>query len=415
MMRLALSLALAFVARGLFIDKQQCDVLGLAGCRKRGDCLWHKKGCQQVPANTKRSNCNDGSNWVDCFDVDRCANGMPGPTPDARWAFVLTDSLEHPFKGLDEDNLKPLREAAERHGNTDILLLVPNRGAETNGWHDKVKHSITHDQEKALLQQNVTMRKVAWALPPGRLYRPKLNWCGARDFIRLHVLGLEPYAAVAYMDSDIQLTGRGNIGNLMKCAASGHFLSSSGPLSPLNSGLFAVRPSSTLLKAAVKFAEVADYRKMTGWAGAGQAPGPRDHIGAECGQGFLHTLLYKSNAPEVQLAVTKAGATAHWPKAVQMERCIWNRQHGTGCSKDAGCKDVVAIHKSDSGDICQKLNTKPPAAKGSGGGHSDGGFDLSDWALFSSLDHVRRHTDVGAAEVNRTRTLRGSHPEFYVE
>ena len=39
------------------------------------------------------------------------------------------------------------------------------------------------------LGQGVQVHVVDWALPPNMKYIKKQNWCGQKDFIRLHALG----------------------------------------------------------------------------------------------------------------------------------------------------------------------------------------------------------------------------------
>merc|ERR1719230_2453618 len=99
----------------------------------------------------------------------------------------------------------------------------------------------------------------------------------------------------------------------------------------------------------MKFAQVADYDKFTGWGGGGMAPSRTAFVGAECGQGFMHSMFYKSYA-EVDESFAKAGAKK--PIAKQMDRCIWNYQKDQSCLKESSCDSVVMIHKDD--EKCKK-------------------------------------------------------------
>lgn len=320
-------------------------------CENMTQCTWNEKACMPLVQNA--SHCSAGGLPTDCFDVTACAQGEPGPTADKRWAFVFTHTLQRKLKGISEDNIAPLRKLAEKIGNTDLVLLVPQYGAVVNQYGQPVSVNVTDDVKESLKKQGVQLREVPWGLPPNHKYAPTKAWCGYQDLMRLHVLGMDEYAAVAYFDTDTQLTGNGDPTIPLRCAAkgeAGHFLSTGGPAAPFNIGYFAVKPHKALLEASVNFAQVADFDKYTGWGGGGMAPSRTQFIGAECGQGFVHTLMYK-HFPEVEEAFAKAGAKK--PVAKQMERCVWNYQKDKDCNKaDTSCDSVVMIHKDD--EKCRK-------------------------------------------------------------
>merc|ERR1712194_655054 len=115
--------------------------------------------------------------------------------------------------------------------------------------------------------------------------------------------------------------------------------------------MFALKPHKSLLDASVHFAQTANYDDFTGWGNAGQAPHRGSFAGSECGQGFLHTLFYKTSSTAVQASIKHAKATM--PKALQVDRCTWNYQKGWGCDQDLDCNNVVLIHKEGG---CAKLN-----------------------------------------------------------
>merc|ERR1712217_300323 len=115
---------------------------------------------------------------------------------------------------------------------------------------------------------------------------------GPMDLMRLHVFSLQGYDAVVYYDSDVEL--QGDVMPVLRCAATGRLLTTSGTMSPINVGFIAVRPDPRMLRAAIAFAQNASFDRSTGWAGGGFAPATFKSVGAECGQGFMHTLYYKA-------------------------------------------------------------------------------------------------------------------------
>jgi hypothetical protein len=330
--------------------KAACGTLkGTATCKERNDCLWHDGGCAAMEKDNTR--CNDGgANSVPCLDLDKCAADIKGPTPTKRWAFVYTDTRDTISK-IREDSLAPLREAAAKIGNTDIILMVPGKGAPL-GSGSAVGAGLSNMSRKAIEAQGIKIEEVPWVLPPKMKFLKKGGgWCGPKDLMRLHILGMEHYDSVVYLDTDVQPTGNGDLSKLLKCAANGRFISASGPLSPFNLGMFALRPSKALLNASVHFAQIADYDDFTGWGDAGTAPHRGSFTGSECGQGFLHTLFYKTSSKKVKEAITQS--KAKMPDAQQVDRCIWNYQKGWGCEKNLNCDSVVLIHKE--GDCKKKV------------------------------------------------------------
>lgn len=363
----ALSLLHQQQHRGWPVEPEECKTLGIQACKKANQCLWHQGACEAFQWTPFTDlpyprTCNNGTWYGECFDVDACAKGAPGPTPDAKWAFVFTHtvSLEKgPFGGIPNATLGPLRALADRLGNTDILLIKPPRGTAVNyhkGFTYKTR-PVKAKVAKMLHAQGVKVLEVPWVLPPKMRFTGYDDyWCGAMDFIRLHILGLQGYAAVAYFDTDTILTGQGDPTAPLRCAAKGNFLAAGGIMSPLNSGFFAVRPDPRLLAAAVRFAETADYdRQMgTGWGSAGLAPWKRglpvdvEYPGSSCGQGFLHTLFYKTTDGILE-AFRHAGIRR--PQAGHLDRCAWNFQGERDCGpwpqveQDFDCDKIVMIHK----------------------------------------------------------------------
>lgn len=337
-----------------------CSGLNATSCSNLNVCTWHASNCVAEVKNRTDTRCNDGVVPTACFDVAACAKGEPGPTASARWAFIFTHTLQKPLGGIRMENLAPLQKLAKSLGNTDLILLVPEWGAIRNapefGSHP-VTHNVTDEVKAKLLQQGVKIQEVPWGTPPGMKYAPPpgKGWCGAQDLMRLHILKMEEYAAVAYFDTDTQLTGNGDPTEPLRCAAKNHFIGTSGPRSPFNIGYFAVKPSRALFDATVHYAQIADFDPFTNWGDAGNAPFKGKYTGGECGQGFLHALFYKKTELGDK-AFALAGATR--PIAKQVDRCLWNYQKDEECLKSTGwtcAKSVVMIHKEDDDGFCKQV------------------------------------------------------------
>jgi hypothetical protein len=234
-------------------------------------------------------------------------------------------------------------------GNMDVLLLVPKEGSPIDGMNGQA-HGLPPESKAILKKHGVIIREVEWALPPGMLFLPTVPWCGSKDFMRLHVMGLEGYAAAVYMDFDVQLqepqNGKGlhkDMAQLFQCAAQDNILWTGDVMGPINIGVFAVKPRPAIKEAGMNLLQAADYTRITGWGGAGHAPQTGSFIGSECGQGLFHTMFFKSDYGPVQLAAQQAGTVM--PPAHMVDLCKWNYLHGWECPKKLRCEDVVLIHK----------------------------------------------------------------------
>lgn len=339
-----------------------CSRLQPEACMDTRPCLWDSGVCRAFrppPRLDFPHVCNDGAQAAECFDVDECAKGAPGPSKTKRWAFVFTHSLQKKLERLPEKAVAPLRQLAKELGNTDLVLLVPQLNARLNGLGAKVEpESFTEEDRRAVEEQGVKVVVVPWAIPPKMKWVPTWPWCGGKDLLRLHLFNMIDYDMAAYFDTDTQLTGRGDPTIPFRCVAKGPeggLLAAAGTFSALNMGYVVVKPSRALFEASVNFAELADYDPLygEGWGSAGIAPfkaargTPHEYPGSECGQGFLHTLLYKHPTPKVTLAFQMAGSSR--PPARMLDRCIWNFQSEQYCrerEEDVDCSKVVMVHKN---------------------------------------------------------------------
>jgi len=168
--------------------------------------------------------CMNGYDITSCFDVDTCAANGPA---NGRYALVLT--MIH-VKWLNDflPNIASMKAAAESMGNTDVLLMMTRED----------EQQLQERHRQVLKKYSIKVSLVDWSLPPDlKFRRDDCCWCGRQDFVRLHVLALEGYDAVAYYDSDIQF--QGDISPILKCAATGKFITTSGGAADdLNVGFF---------------------------------------------------------------------------------------------------------------------------------------------------------------------------------
>jgi len=290
--------------------------------------------------------CNDGTDIVPCFNVEECAAGGP---VKGRYAFVFT------YTGKPPPNFLPYIENAANQtdgaSTFDLILVMPKEDAK----------QLDMTQIQRMSAYKVQLREVDWAVPPMMKFTRKENWCGLQDFVRLHVLGLEGYDAVAYYDTDVQF--QGDVTPVLRCAARDRFFltTNGGIREPLNVGFFAVKPSSALLQAALAFAKEADYDDLSGWGQSDRSPNAGYYVGGECGQGFFHHLFYKQGMKASQSAFAEARIAPGSLLARQIDRCTWNYQTSLDCT-GFDCSRVRAHHKPTTplGDPeeCLKLGQK---------------------------------------------------------
>jgi len=270
--------------------------------------------------------CNDGHSTVPCFDVHACAAHGP---EQGHYAMVFTYVWKPPDNFLPhiESAIKQRTEAAK----IDLILIMT-----------KEDTALINDKQREILDKySVQLRTVDWSVPPNMKFHPEKDWCGGQDLIRLHALNLEGYDAVAYYDTDIEF--QGDVTPIFRCAATGTFLTTNGGIGePLNIGFFAAKPDQRLMQAALAFARDSPFNRYSGWSESGWEPSAGYYVGAECGQGFFHTLFYKQNMLPSRNALEEAGLGSL--VARQIDRCEWNYQTSFMCA-DFDCSRVRAHHK----------------------------------------------------------------------
>ncbi|CAD7950843.1 unnamed protein product [Amoebophrya sp. A120] len=291
-----------------------------------------------------------------CLDVEQCAaNARPlieGLRRPRRYAFVLSFFGQVPQELDFLQQLPSIQRAIGRMQSqkpgavtVDVVLLIhPGRQIAAH-YNPLDKTAIKHLQAK----HNVKVRRVPWTIPPGaRFDRGNEGWCGEQDFIRLHAWNMTDYDAVAYYDNDVEL--RGDYLPLFECVdgLDVTLTTTGGVGEPINVGFFALKPKAKLLEAAVHFSKVAGFEpKRGGWADAGFWPNQYYFIGAECGQGYWLTMLFRRDHTVVREAYRKAGLPLTAVRAASIDRCVWNYQLSSGCDAIGGarCDKVIGHHK----------------------------------------------------------------------
>lgn len=239
--------------------------------------------------------------------------------------------------------------------------MMPAKDVKELGCHQR---ALVHNY-------GIRIYEVPWTIPPNSWYPDYWwpgkadGWCGPQDLMRLHALGMDEYNAVVFYDQDVEF--QGDMTAVLKCAAKGYFISASGGVGePFNVGFFALRPDKRLLRAAEFFGANVTFTVATGWGRCGFLPSGNKFVGAECGQGFFHTLFYKKCKP-VETSLVAAGLHDSAGKAylhlesVMVDRCIWNYQNDGDCGGNPrfDCNAIRVHHKPTSKPendrLCGKL------------------------------------------------------------
>ncbi|CAE7886788.1 unnamed protein product [Symbiodinium microadriaticum] len=276
-----------------------------------------------------RGCCNSGAQIVDCLNVEKCAASGP---EKGKFALVLSH-WGMPSESMLQ-SIRSMKAAAAAANWADILLVMLQKDA------DRISPKI----QKLLNRWEIKLHVVDWDVPPDSMFYPKHDWCGHQDLIRLHVLALDTYDAVAYYDADCEF--QGDITPVLRCAATGKLLTTNGGVGEsLNVGFIAVRPDRRLLEAARLFARKNNFSVQHGWGNSGWKPCGGYFVGGECGQGFMYSLFYSGSA-SARRALEGAGVWENGVfQAAQIDRCIWNYQTSYQCRPDFDCERVRVHHK----------------------------------------------------------------------
>uniref|UniRef100_A0A061SH77 Hexosyltransferase n=1 Tax=Tetraselmis sp. GSL018 TaxID=582737 RepID=A0A061SH77_9CHLO len=232
------------------------------------------------------------------------------------------------------------------HSNniTDILLLIPPR-------------KITRDLESVLFKYRaaVVRRRIPEVSPSVFLWSERRrNCCSWREYLKLTAWTLVQYDSVIVIDIDQRVLQ--TLDNIFACASRGYFLYTSGPLSPLNAGFFALRPLYPIYDDMVTQLAQVTFRPSDGFEGTGFGkPGwfrdnpPKNRTlthapyGAEGPQGFLYYYFVLKRSHLERYAYRPA----------ELDRCIWNYQkEGLARADKHPCSGYAQppslVHKQDS-------------------------------------------------------------------
>lgn len=337
---------------------------------------------KEAPKGGARRCFDDGNRKVgkDCtFDLAACASRLQlNPSKVERYAFVFTHDLRKKWYGFDNTNLQSMLKFARAH-DIDVVLVVPAHGSlDTPGQvnfgrtrktmlSDAQQHGVQviqvgpsgdgwqppswntqirplSDKQKADIRgAGVKLSGAAFVAPPGinQTVEDLNGDLAIQDFMKMNAFGLEQYDAIVLYDMDIELTGRGDshMMDLFKCASQNVFLSTSGPMSFVNVGFMAIRPSRKLLAAMAHFVERTHFDKTTyEWKSLQFA---KTKIP---GQQILYYTFFLENSSDIENAFRSVDLAR--PTAAQLDRCTWNFQHEWGCPTPWDCSNTFAIHKS---------------------------------------------------------------------
>lgn len=149
-----------------------------------------------------------------------------------------------------------------------------------------------------------------------------------REFYKLTAWTLTQYDRVMMLDSDLQFIG--NVDHLLQCTAD-VFLASPGFQSPLNGGMWVLRPSLTTYYDMVKMLTGSTAHAYTNELHWGNLGLQRYHVGAEGPQGFmLYYFFILPATSSLSKVLTRAGsdhaaelATARG-RGVYVDKCVYN-------------------------------------------------------------------------------------------
>ena len=294
MLRLLTAATLHFV-HGLGCGNQLC-------AEKSETSLIQVHGLSQVsfPSNSTRilSNCDDGEQQIDCFDVDRCAKMAPKTDK-----FALVTSYVGQV-GPDSMPFIKSASAAAKLAKAELLLLLTQDDANF----DPAMMSF-------LSQQGVRVETAPTSMPSQMEFGGSCKPHALTTLqLHLHALGLDRYDAVMFFDNSIEF--QGDVTPLLRCASAGNFLATNGQNGEVaNFGVLAVKPHRVLFEAALELSKDLEQTLAQN----------------ECSVDFLHNALYKRS----RMLNTRMLESGQNHSAFQIiDRCMWNYQSSSMCGRD---------------------------------------------------------------------------------
>eukprot|EP00041_Stephanoeca_diplocostata_P031983 m.1011390 g.1011390 ORF g.1011390 m.1011390 type:complete len:697 (-) comp24062_c0_seq11:3705-5795(-) len=287
---------------------------------------------------------------LSCLDVFHCASYGP---QNGKYAFVLVHDLRLPSHGTSRGKTRNfVTSSVERTRlvqaanamQAALVMMVPAD--------DVALFPLLPDEKQALEGLGFRVVYVPWSLPPSMKHtKPRGLRCFHQDFVRLNALRLIEYDAVVVLDSDELVNG--DVLPLLKCAARNYMLTASGPMSPVNLGVWAFKPDLALLDTTLDFLRSVDYydvkAQIGGWDWIGFRPSGGGFVGDDCGQGLLWALFYKNGERNTTTALDAVWSRSKVPRPMsyQIDRCVWNFQadRPDTCAPGFACHDVRIRHK----------------------------------------------------------------------
>lgn len=287
-------------------------------------------------------------------------------TPNRKRAIVMIDGLSAPpgeqhsqSERMAHHRIKAMLHVAKQN-SADPVVLVPSDAQAT--------HPLTAAEKRALTEHKIRIVQAKWSVPPSLSpTAPGSGECGASGYLVAHALGMLEYGTVLVIGADA--TVRGDFAPAFRCGESGRVLSTSGPMAPTSDGFLMLNPSRALSEA-VRVLWAQDLSVVWQTEAAGGVGFPR----SECGAGLVWALLYSNQnvvdrreLPDPDSPVQRARAAklkalhAPWeahdrgdkPRALQLDRCIWNRHAGDAgvCARyNQTCSSARVVRGSE----CEK-------------------------------------------------------------
>jgi len=223
-----------------------------------------------------------------------------------------------------------------RSGRVNITSNRTN-GTKASACSAKKKRLHIHATTMVVLKKYFKIVRTPWVVPPGlnKDIPREGGCCGAREFMKLNAMGLEDYDAVVNLDTDFSIIG--SLRPLFDCAASGRFLTARGSISGVNGGMFAVKPSKSLLYDVLMDLTMSSSDDKTGWNSLGLAPGATY---AQSGlQGFLYYYFYQRRRDPKHEHIVSG----------QVNPCDWTG--AVFCDPVKACKTTPLVHKLKCTDL----------------------------------------------------------------
>lgn len=281
-----------------------------------------------------------------CVDLERCSSALElasGKYRSKGYALVITHDLHRPSgKRLHEFHaMKSLLLYATKI-NADKVLLVPK---------DTIaKFSLTNMEKSELEQHGFKIIYVDWVIPPSLHSSIPSKTCRRQQYMRIHALGLVQYSAVLVVDGSMII--KSDISKILRCAAQNRILFTNSVITPLSSGILAVRPSKEIFSSALYFAKTVNLNENR-WIEDRSIGSFKSH---ECGTGFFWAMFFESKYFQFSNRAFESTGYTQFPSSLFVDRCIWNRRAEddiTCSSAGKNCDSVKIVYSGECKPILQ--------------------------------------------------------------